>query len=473
MRIKLSEETYRYEIYHTVAIFYGYNEVEVVDSNEDFYIKVNPFSIEIVGEGKNFVYNFLEDIPLKTNIRNGIFKFFSEITKVEIPWGTIVGIRPTKKVILLKEQGLSDEDIVEYMKKYHFTREEKTRLCLDVVNKEIEFVNKDKNTISIYIGMAFCPTKCLYCSFTSNPISSNKTLVFPYLEALMKEIDFVREYVKKKSLNIETVYFGGGTPTSVNEKEFELVMNNIYNSFIRDYSIKEFTVECGRPDSITRGKLEIMKNCNVSRISINPQTMNNDTLRAIGRGHTAEDVIEKFNLARELGFDNINMDLIVGLPGEGYSHIDNTIAAIEKLKPEGITVHGLSIKKGSNLERLILQGKLSAEPNLEEILYSYKKINELATKLNMKPYYMYRQKNMVGNMENVGFSIEGHEGIYNIEMIEEKQNIIAIGSDAVSKIIFNDENRLERFPNLKDVREYVNRIDELISRKEKFLNERW
>jgi oxygen-independent coproporphyrinogen-3 oxidase len=247
-------------------------------------------------------------------------------------------------------------------------------------------------------------------------------------------------------------------------------MHLIYSCLISEKNIKEFTVECGRPDSITENKLKSMKEFKVDRISINPQTMNDDTLKKIGRNHTAEDVRDKYNMARKLGFQNINMDIIVGLNGEDLTHIEKTCESLFDLSPDSITVHGLSIKRASRLHESILNNKVVDSLSQDEINKMYERTAELAHNLDMKPYYMYRQKNMFGNMENVGYAKPSKEGIYNIQMIEEKQTIIAAGADAVSKVVFPDENRIERFANVKDVKEYINRIDEMINKKIKLLD---
>ena len=326
-------------------------------------------------------------------------------------------------------------------------------------------MNKESNSIAIYIGMAFCPTRCFYCSFAANTIVGNKKLVNPYLQALIKEISAMKKYVNDRKLNIESVYFGGGTPTAVNNEEFEDVMKEVYEAFVKDKNLKEFTVECGRPDSITSEKLQTMKTYDVTRISINPQTMNDDTLKMIGRGHTSAQVIEKFNLARSMGFNDINMDMIIGLPGEGIKEVLHTKNEILKLKPDSLTVHGLSLKRASILyENFILKKGIQVKKQ-EELAQMYEESRILAQELGLHPYYMYRQKNMVGNMENLGYSRKGAECIYNIEMIEDKQTIIALGADAVSKVVFLDENRIERFANIKDIKEYCNRIDEMIEGK--------
>ncbi|HEY8805846.1 MAG TPA: coproporphyrinogen dehydrogenase HemZ, partial [Clostridium sp.] len=297
------------------------------------------------------------------------------------------------------------------------------------------------------------------------PIAKCKNIVEPYIEALSREIKSISSYIKKKKLNIECVYFGGGTPTSVNDEQFEFIMKCIYEAFTEHNNVKEFTVECGRPDSITLLKLKTMKKYGVDRISINPQTMNDDTLKLIGRNHSVKDVYETFSMARGLGFDNINMDLIVGLPGEKIAHMINTCDKMAGIKPDSITIHGMSIKRASRLHENMLNNYKFEIPAQEELNQMYELTAQLSKKLNMKPYYMYRQKNMVGSMENVGYTSPGKEGIYNIQMIEERQTVIALGADAVCKVVFLEENRHERFANIKDVREYIKRVDEMIEKK--------
>lgn len=471
VKIKINDVKHRYDIYHIVSVFYDYSEVEIVDKEYDFYISVENQEVKILKKsGEEYIYKFLNDLKINENIKRGIYFHFEKECKFSAPWGTVIGIRPTKKVIALMEEGYSEEKIIDYFKHVFCTSEEKIRLCIEVAKFEIKIVNKDKKTIGVYIGMPFCPTRCLYCSFTSNPISGCKDSVAPYLAALSKEIDVFSNYINEKALTIESVYFGGGTPTSVDDQQFDYIMSKIFNGLIKDKNIKEFTVECGRPDSITVSKLETMKKFNVSRISINPQSMNNETLKIIGRNHSTEEVIEKFKLSRSYGFDNINMDLIIGLPGEGIKEFNNTYNEILKLAPESITIHGLSIKRGSRLHTDIINNIKFKVTNIEVMKAMYVRLGELAKELKMKPYYMYRQKNMVGNMENVGYSIPGKECIYNVQMIEEKQTVIALGADAVSKVVFLEENRLERFANLKDLKEYITRIDELIIRKKDFLD---
>lgn len=467
IKIKLNNDFYSYDVYHISNLFF--HSVELIDSDDwNYSISVENNCVCISSKEKVENYNFDIGLKDKSNVKIAIFKYFTKITGKVLPWGTLIGIRPSKIALNLMEENKTDEEIIEYFKYHSLTHKNKTKLCIEVAKREKKIVNDDVKTVSIYIGMPFCPTRCLYCSFISDTISNCKDLVKGYLKAMIYEIEKTADFINRKGLTIESIYFGGGTPTAVNNIEFEYVMKNIYDNLLKS-NVKEFTVECGRPDSITYEKLMSMKKYGVSRISINPQTMNNDTLKLIGRNHTAEDVIDKFNLSRKVGFDNINMDIIIGLPGENTFKVKNTCSEIIKLKPESITVHGLALKRGSKMFENVLNNIKMKIPDQDELNNMHDETLNCAYDLNMKPYYMYRQKNMVGNLENVGYAIDGKECIYNVEMIEDKQTIIAIGSNGVSKIIFRDANRIERYGNLKDVREYTKRIEEKVDGKIKFL----
>ena len=468
LKIKLNNLKYRYDVYQMFNIYYALDEIKF-EEDGNYIINIEEDKISFSFNDFYRECNVLENI--KEDIKRLIFSSLKEITGDYYPWGILVGIRPSKIALKYLEEGKSEKEIIDLFAKKHLASEEKAKLCIKVAKKEQELVNKDEKSIAIYIGMAFCPTRCFYCSFTANPIGSNKKLVNPYLEALTYEIREMKKYVNERNLKIESVYFGGGTPTAVNNEEFEDIMKEIYNAFVLDKEILEFTVECGRPDSITLEKLQTMRKYNTTRISINPQTMNDETLKMIGRGHTSKDVIDKFNLARNLGFDDINMDMIIGLPGEGIKEAEHTANEILKLRPDSLTVHGLSLKRASILyENFILKKGIQIKKQ-DELSLMYEVSRNLAKSLNIEPYYMYRQKNMVGNMENLGYSKEGKECLYNIQMIEDKQTIIALGADAVSKVVFLEENRIERFGNVKDIREYTSRIKEMVEEKIKLLDE--
>lgn len=468
VKITLNDLKYRYDVYQMFNIYFPLDEIRFLDFDGDYIVNVLEDKLEFIYKAFKKEVGITENI--KEDIKKIVFSSLKEITGEEYPWGILVGIRPSKIALKHLKEGKSEEEIINIFKNNHLASEEKAKLCIEVAKAEKRFVNKDERNIAVYIGMAFCPTRCFYCSFAANPIIGNKKLVNPYLEALIYEIREMKKYIDEKSLNIETVYFGGGTPTAVSNEEFEIVMKEICSAFVNDKNILEFTVECGRPDSITREKLATMKKYEVTRISINPQTMNDETLKVIGRGHTSADVIDKFNLAREMGFEDINMDIIVGLPGEGVENLRYTKEEILKLSPDSLTVHGLSLKRASILyENFILKKGIQVKRQ-KELSAMYEESRSLAKELRLKPYYMYRQKNMVGNMENLGYSKEGKECIYNIQMIEDRQTIIALGADAVSKVVFLDENRIERFSNIKDIKEYINRVNEMVEGKKKLLD---
>lgn len=469
--VKLNNLDYRYDVYQMINIFLSFRDIKFADKDFTYEIIIDEDKVSINSQYLSRQYILDKKLKLKEELKISLYKYFQEITGKNMPWGTLIGIRPSKRAMNMIIEGKSEEDIIRYFKEVTLTSEEKAKLCIDVARREMKYMNPSKDMVSIYIGMAFCPTRCLYCSFAANPIGKFKAnIVQEYINALNKEIIEISKYVKEHNLKIHTVYFGGGTPTSVNDDQFNQVMKNIYEGFILNGDVYEFTVECGRPDSISSAKLNTMKKYSVSRISINPQSMNDETLKLIGRNHTAEDIIRVFNEARKLGFKDINMDMIIGLPGEKLKHVEKTLNYIKKLKPDSFTIHGLSVKRASRLyENIINNVKYEIAPQ-EELNKMFLATSMLAKEMNMYPYYMYRQKNMVGNMENIGYAHSDKESIYNIEMIEDKETIIALGADAVTKVVYIDDDKLERFANIKDVREYVNRIDEMIHKKIELLD---
>ena len=311
----------------------------------------------------------------------------------------------------------------------------------------------------MYVGIPFCPTTCLYCSFTSFPIEKYRKKVDLYLDAVIKEIKYLGIKLKNRELN--TVYIGGGTPTTLEPNQLDRLINALKDNF--DFStVVEFTVEAGRPDSITEDKIMVLKKHGVNRISINPQTMNEKTLEIIGRKHTVSQVKEAFAIARKCGMDNINMDFIVGLPGENAQMVKYSMEEALKLNPDGITVHSLALKRAS---RLNVEKDRYCDMTMENSSRLMKITEEYAGKMEMVPYYMYRQKNMVGNQENVGYSKVGKEGIYNILMMGDYQNVWAAGAGAVTKLLSKDRKEGKRIDTLKNVDLYIDRIDEMIERK--------
>lgn len=402
----------------------------------------------------------------KNSLKRTLYRLLSEYTGVELPWGNLTGIRPTKIPMALLEEGKSEEEIARYMKETYFTSDEKIKLSIEIAERELELLHKldYEEGYSLYIGIPFCPTTCLYCSFTSYSMSAWKNRMDDYLSALEKELDYTAVKFAHKKLN--SIYIGGGTPTTLNPKQLDRLIRKIKCSF--DLSdLVEFTVEAGRPDSITKEKLMVLRNHDISRISINPQTMKQETLDLIGRHHTVQQTIDSFYLARKLGFDNINMDLIVGLPGESLSDVADTMEVIRKLAPDNLTVHSLAIKRAA---RLNIQRERYQDFEIVNTADHIALTSKVAEEMGLFPYYLYRQKNMAGNFENVGYAAPGKAGVYNVLIMEEKQSIVACGAGASTKRVWVQPNpdgthRIERAENVKDVAQYITRIDEMIERK--------
>lgn len=399
-------------------------------------------------------------------------KLSAQLNKT-LPWGYLTGVRPSKIAYTLLEKGADREQILEEFTKKHLVSEKKAQLALQVAQTEKSILEKMdyKNGYSLYIGIPFCPTTCLYCSFTSYSLAAYQSKVQPYLEALLKEMKYVSEAMRGRRL--DTVYFGGGTPTTLSAGQLDMLLTELERQF--DLSAcRELTVEAGRPDSITYEKLCVLKAHHVDRISINPQTMNQQTLDLIGRRHTVEQIEEAFALAGKAGLDNINMDMILGLPGENKEMVQHTLEKIKALAPESLTVHSLAIKRAAALN-IWREKYLDLQMDNSDEIVSM--AADYAHQMGHQPYYMYRQKNMAGNFENVGYSKPGLECIYNILIMEEKQTIIAMGAGASTKIVFQNETeggqagRIERIENVKDVTNYIQRIDEMIEWKRKFFSE--
>lgn len=409
----------------------------------------------------------------KNSLKRTLYRLLSEYTGVELPWGNLTGIRPTKIPMALLEEGKSEEEIARYMKETYFTSDEKIKLSIEIAERELELLHKldYEEGYSLYIGIPFCPTTCLYCSFTSYSMSAWKNRMDDYLSTLEKELDYTAVKFAHKKLN--SIYIGGGTPTTLNPKQLDRLIRKIKCSF--DLSdLVEFTVEAGRPDSITKEKLMVLRNHDISRISINPQTMKQETLDLIGRHHTVQQTIDSFYLARELGFDNINMDLIVGLPGESLSDVADTMEVIRKLAPDNLTVHSLAIKRAA---RLNIQRERYQDFEIVNTADHIALTSKVAEEMGLFPYYLYRQKNMAGNFENVGYAAPGKAGVYNVLIMEEKQSIVACGAGASTKRVWVQPNpdgthRIERAENVKDVAQYITRIDEMIERKSRLFTKK-
>ena len=456
----------------------------------------------------------------KTALKHAIYEMLSEQTGHTLPWGELIGVRPTKIAMtqilkyLKNETGeagqqagaINDvndiktsapgnitannaysasnralEAAAAYMMQEHLVSPEKAHLAANIAMRERQILSKIdyQNGYSLYIGIPFCPTTCLYCSFPSYSIEGFRDRVDEYLDALEKEIRAGAQMMQELGKKPDTIYIGGGTPTTLEPDQMDRLLTLIEENFLGGhsiaealaadstamYEIQEFTVEAGRPDSITREKLRVMKRHGVSRISVNPQTMKEETLRLIGRRHTVQDVIDAFRLAREEGFDNINMDLILGLPEETEEDVARTIAEIEKLSPDSLTVHSLALKRGSRMQEWILKNGWKSLRNTDQAV---RIAAEGAARMGMEPYYLYRQKNISGNFENVGYALPGKAGCYNILIMEEKQSILALGAGSISKAV--KDGTIVRSDNAKDITTYLQNIDEMIERKRRIFN---
>lgn len=406
----------------------------------------------------------LDKKSVRNSLKRTIFKTLSSIDQKEMPWGILTGIRPAKLAMELIDEDLQDYEILKELQEKYLMSKEKASLITEVARSEKKFLTKEsQDKISLYISIPFCPTRCLYCSFPSNDLKTYGKYREEYLKALFLEIDATKNIIERMGKKLETVYVGGGTPTALEASSIQRLLSKIEDTFDLG-GIREFTYEAGRPDSLDEDKLKAIYNSSVDRISINPQTFNDNTLELIGRNHRANEVEEAIWKAREIGFDNINMDIILGLPKETSDDVKYTLEKIQNLKPDSLTVHTLAIKRASKLKETLTSFDLV---QYNEVNNMIRMTREAALSMGLRPYYLYRQKNILGNLENVGYSLLGRESVYNIQIMEEKQTIFALGAGAISKFVYPKENRIERVANVKNLEQYIDRVQEMIERKEK------
>ncbi len=380
------------------------------------------------------------------------YELLEKLTNKTMPYGSLTGIRPTKLFYELKDKlgsGLLAKQ--ELIKTFKVSKEKAELIYLITQNQKC--IIKNDKLVDLYINLPFCTSRCYYCSFISANINACAHLVEPYVDALIKEITAVKNLINKKNLIVKTIYIGGGTPTAFSAEQLDRILNEL------NFNVNEFTVEAGRPDTITKEKLEVLHKHNVTRISINPQSFNDKTLKAIGRNHTTKDIIEAYKMALPFNF-KINMDLIAGLNGETFNNFKKSLLKTLEFEPNNITIHTLSIKRGSNLKEN--GGNISNESEVVKMVdFAYKKLLDNG----YSPYYMYKQKNMLGNLENIGYTKPNCECVFNIDSMEEVASVIACGANGISKRYYSNENRIERCANVKDIKEYITRIDEMIERK--------
>lgn len=391
-----------------------------------------------------------------------MFSMLCRMTGYTPPWGILTGVRPAKLMGRLCLQ-MGEEKAKEYFMNELKVSKEKTDLALCVSKKEapiIDDASKEKS-FSLYVSVPFCPTRCSYCSFISHSNDKAKKLMPEYVDYMIKEIVETGRIAKELGLKLESVYYGGGTPTALNEELLKRVTDAVGENF--DLSaVREYTIEAGRPDSVTREKFRIMKNCGCSRISVNPQTFNDDVLKEIGRNHTSQQTLDAMKAAREEGFDFINMDLIAGLPTDTLESYVNTLDTVLSLEPENITVHTLALKRSATI---VTDKRETNTGDLASMMLSH--TYKTLTSAGYLPYYMYRQSKSLGNLENVGWAKEGYECLYNVYMMEECHTILSVGAGAVTKLKNPDGNEIERIFNYKYPYEYINDFDEILRRKER------
>ena len=477
--IRFNRKDFEYDVYSLVRAFYPHSDTEMYYEGEEpageyellllVTYRKDGIGLEILRDGETVLQR---EAPVdydrdrqetKNVLKRLVYGSLKELTGISLPWGDLTGIRPTKIPMKLLEEGWKNTRIADYMRQTYQVSDAKCALAITIANRERAILQQFgyEKGWSLYVGIPFCPSICLYCSFGSHPLDRWKKRVDEYLDALIRELAFIRDQMAGRPLH--SVYIGGGTPTTLEQSR--RLLGAIQELF--DLSqVREYTVEAGRPDTITREKLQVLRQFPVSRISINPQTMNQKTLDLIGRKHTVEDVTEIFHMARELGFDNINMDLIIGLPGERMEDVAHTLEEVRRLSPDSLTVHSLALKRAA---RLNLEWDQYADMGMVNTQEMIDLTARFAREMGMEPYYLYRQKNMAGNFENVGYSLPGKACIYNILIMEEMQTIAACGAGTTTKVVFPQENRRERTENVKDVDQYIQRIDEMIERKEKLL----
>lgn len=499
-KVVLSKEDTRL----TLKAFFVYDtDVEIPSLQRGGYV-----TFTLTDEGgysatATVVTDFMNKQLSRNPIKGKLYEMLSKYTGKTLPWGSLTGVRPTKIATECLENGKGVEEIRKLYEDVYLTTKQKADICIEVAGKEQElFAGFDyENEYCIYVGVPFCPSKCLYCSFTSYPIAmyqdeeskresddskgddevevslkynevaqnkkkKNRLTVSDYINALCKEIEAVASSEIYRNKHLVAIYVGGGTPSALSAEQLRTVIEKLQSSFDMQY-LREFCVECGRPDSITEDKLKVLRELGVERISINPQTMSDETLKLIGRAHTVAQTKEAFTMARNAGFTNINMDMIVGLPGEDIEDVRHTLSEIYKLAPDSLTVHSLAIKRAANLNIEMEKYHSLIKGSTNEMLMA---VEECARSLELEPYYLYRQKNIPGKLENIGYAARGKECLYNVLIMEEKLDIIAMGAGASSKFVFRNEGRIERVENVKNVEQYIERIDEMIERKQKMFD---
>ena len=471
--------SYHYEIENVIRLFLPFQKILVSKEKGEFSgdylytekqeengktILVSEFSFGGKEYKSKKEYFNITDGEAELYLAGMVLEQFISEFNFKPNWGIVTGVRPSKLMATVINEVGEENAQARFIEKY-LAKPKKAELAFNVAKMEERIINSaDGDSFSLYISIPYCPTRCSYCSFVSHSISNEKAreLIPEYVEKLCEELKATAELSKRNNLYLKSVYWGGGTPTTLSHEQLDVILTEIENDFDLSKCI-EYTVEAGRPDTITKEKLEVLKKHNVNRISINPQTFNNSVLKEIGRCHTAEETIEKYNLARETKFDVINMDLIAGLPTDTVEGFKNSIEKALSLNPENITVHTLSLKRSSTIVTEDEKSGLDATITSDMVEYA----NSRLTECGYKPYYMYRQSKSLGNLENVGWCKENKECYYNVYMMGDCQTVLSAGAGSVTKLKEPCGRQIERIFNFKFPFEYIDRFNELIERKDR------
>ena len=472
MILIIDSHPFRYEMEALCRMFLHGRELKITEEaeippKEDYIytaLEGDEITVKAKIDGKYAEAKRTAENDHACNMELAAFGVLTEILSIRPKWGVLTGIRPVKLAMQLHDMGLSEEEIRKKLKEERLVSDEKLDLLLTTMEHELEIrASSRPNSVSLYISIPFCPSRCSYCTFTSHSVEKAAKLIPQYVELLCGELKDIAVLIDEIGLHLETVYMGGGTPTVLTAKQLDRVLSTVNESFDMT-SVRELTVEAGRPDTITAEKLAVLKKNGVGRISINPQTMDDEVLAAIGRKHTAEDVKNAFALAKTFGFDSINMDLISGLPGDNMEKFRKTIAEVIAMNPDNITLHTLTVKHGANLAPMAQSVFAATADAMNEYAYG-----EFA-KAGYFPYYLYRQKGTVDNLENVGFCKPGKEGIYNIFIMDETHTVLSAGAGGVTKLKAPYDKKIERIFNFKYPYEYIERFELMNERKEQVRN---
>lgn len=448
--------------------------------NEDYGETPN-ITADIQWNGKHFTSRFTEEIKeteerqqlrqRKRMYSHVLLDVLEQATGMDQEWGILTGIRPTKLYHMYRQDGHTVDEAKQLLQQRHRVSVRKSELIAEIADVQLNALPdlySLKEEVSIYIGIPFCPTKCAYCTFPAYAIHRKSGRVETFLDGLHEEMRAMGKWLKEHDIRITTIYFGGGTPTSIEAEEMDALYQTMMDSFPYMEHVREVTVEAGRPDTITVPKLEVLKKWGIDRISVNPQSYTDETLKAIGRHHTVQETIDKYWLSREQGMRNINMDLIIGLPNEGLEEFEHSLAETEKMQPESLTIHTLSFKRASEMTRNKDQYQVADRETVGKMMT---RGEEWSRANGYIPYYLYRQKNILGNLENVGYSKPGEESLYNILIMEEAQTIIGMGCGASSKFMEPATGKLTQFHNPKEPGAYILGFEEAIDKKIAYLEE--